>query len=232
MKKMFYILMAAVLMVSCDKSFYDEWSGTYSYGDMAGYDYMYAVAGSLIVDNIKEMETAIYVEANSPGSRSARFNRVGSIWDAGSRWTVTAKSAVLSGLLIEKAAADSTWTLTRNGKYPFMAGYNRDEDGLNYGTSYKMKVKMLKDTSSFASPDHYWWEVSLKECSRSEDGGYRAEFTTPDAAPLVYSYGSFCSWSRCKGILGMQVFKDEEVIDVARMQFGGGSHDIIYVRGL
>lgn len=230
MKKiLFAVLGLLVLATSCKKemNFYDEWSGTYNRGEYAGFDYMMRIADNLIVDNLKQIETAIYVQNNSTGNTSTRFERSGSIWDADCKWVVTRRGGSLTGLEITRAAADSTWTLKREGKYDL--GYGEECD---FDTKYEMDVRMMRDTSSRASADHFWWKVTLKECTRTEDDGFMAKLVTPAGTPLEYLYGTFCGWSYCYGVLTMQVFKGTEVMDVARLQLNGTRNDSSYIRNL
>ena len=230
MKKTFYILLGILLMaVSCKKDdfFGNEWSGTYDSSEYAGYEYMLRIADNLIVDNLKQIETAIFVQNTSTGNTSTRFNRSGSIWDSDCKWVVTHRGGALEGLEITRAAADSTWTLKREGKYDL--GYG---DESNFDTKYEMDVRMMRDTSSRASTDHFWWLVTLKECTRTENDDYVAKFATLPGKSLEYVYGSFCSWNYCYGVLTMQVFKGTEVLDVARLQLNGVRDVSGYIRNL
>lgn len=230
MKKSFYILLGILLMaVSCKKDdlFGDAWSGTYDSSEYAGYEYMLRIADNLIVDNLKQIETAIFVQNTSTGNTSTRFNRSGSIWDSDCKWVVTHRGGSLEGLEITRAAADSTWTLKRDGKYDL--GYGEECD---FDTKYEMDVRMLRDTSSRASSDHFWWKVTLKECTRTEDEGFVAKISTLPGKTIDYQYGSFCNWSYCFGVLTMQVFKGEEVMDVARLQLNGTRNSSDYIRNL
>lgn len=226
MKKIALIILGALLLGSCSRDFLGsdyDWSGTYSGSEYAGYDYMMCVADNLIVDNLKQMETALAVEKRNTGI-STRFEMDGSLWTVGSEWTVSQKSSLLAGLKIKRAAADSTWTLTRNDKYSF--------NGNEFVTDYEMDVRMHPDTTSRASDGHFWWDVTLKKCSRNEDLGYRSEITTPSGSKLEYTYGSMNSWAYCFGILDMVVYKDDQPIDVARLQITGGRYNNTYLRNL
>lgn len=239
MKKTAIMIFAALLLCSCN--FDDaEWGGTYSYGEYAGYEYMISVADNLIVDNLKQMEAALYVNSMT-GSTSSRFERSGELWSAGAKWTVTKKGGDLEGLHINKADADSTWTLARNGKYTFGSDYDRygyyydDDDEVekhSFDTDYEMDVKMLPDTTAYAKSDHFWWKVTLKKCIRTEEKGYRAEFTTKADAPLVYTYGTFGNWNSCEGVLLMQVYKYSDVVDVARLELTGAKSGSQYIHNL
>lgn len=226
MKKISLIVLAVLLLGSCSRDFLgsdNEWSGTYSGSEYAGYEYMMCVADNLIVDNLKQMEIALYVESQGSTS-STRFKFNGSIWTVGNEWTVAEKNRSLAGLKIKRAAADSTWTLSRNGKYSF--------NGNEFDTDYEMDVRMHPDTSSRASNDHFWWDVTLKKCNRTEDMGYRSEITTPTGTVLEYTYGSMGGWAYCYGVLGMRVFKDEELVDVCRLQLTGNRYNNPYLRNL
>ena len=229
MKKIIIVLLGVLVLASCSKD--SDWSGSHSNGEYAGFEYMLCFADNLIVDNLKQMETALYIDANSTGGTSSRFERSGSVWDAGSVWTVTEKGGALKGLHISRAAADSTWTLSRNGKYSFFS-YSRwnDEDEYAFDTDYSFTVHMLQDTTAHPAADHYWWEVSVNKCERIEDQGYKAVISA--TSPILYTHGVFCSWEYCFGSLGMQVFKDGEIIDVARLQINGTRNDTSYIRNL
>lgn len=226
MKKLAYILLGALLLASCDMSFLDdEWSGTYIYGESAGMEYMFCVADNLVVDNLGQMETALFVDSIH-STTSTRFETSGSIWDADCKWTVSKKGSVLPGLVITRAAADSTWNLKRTGKYAFPGGSEFD-------TEYDMDVRMLKDTTSRPVEGHYWWQVTIKKCIRTEDNGYRAELITPTGSVLEYTYGrSMGTWGYCHGILSMMVYKNGELLDVARLQLNGTRYESKYLRDL
>ena len=237
MKKTAILTIAAILLCSCDLMD-SEWGGTYNYGEYAGYEYMICVADNLIVDNLKQMETALYVNSLSDAG-SSRFECSGDLWNAGSKWTVTKKGGSLEGLHISRAAADSTWTLSRNGKYAFgysydkYSYYNDDDDArYEYNTDYEMDVKMLPDTTASARSDHFWWKVTLKKCIRTEEKGYKAELTTKDDAPLVYTYGTFCNWNFCDGVLLMKVYKNGDVVDFARLELTGAKSGSQYIHNL
>lgn len=226
MKKIAFIILGVLLLASCKKEFLssDEWSGTYDYAEMAGCEYMLCVADNLIVDNLKQMETALFIEGQGSTS-STRFVFNGSIWTVGNEWKVSDKSSLLPGMSIKRTAADSTWTLTRKGKYSF--------SGCEYDTDYEMDIRMHPDTSARAAGDHFWWDVTLKKCNRTEDKGYRSEITTPSGSVLEYTYGTMGRWAYCYGVLGMRVYKDDELIDVARLQLNGGRYnDASYLHNL
>lgn len=226
MKKIAIILLGILLITSCKKDFFstDEWGGTYDYAEMAGCDYMLCVADNLIVDNLKQMETALFIESQGSTS-STRFVFNGSIWTVGNEWKVSDKSSLLPGMSIKRVAADSTWTLSRKGKYSF--------SGYDFDTDYEMDIRMHPDTSGRATGDHFWWDVTLKKCNRTEDKGYRSEITTPAGSVLEYSYGTMGRWAYCYGVLGMKVYKDDELIDVARLQINGGRYnDLSYLHNL
>ena len=236
MKKILFILLGTVAIVSCSL-FDDEWYGSYNYGENAGREYVFCVANDLIVDNLKQIETAVYIDGLGTSSASTRFEHTASLWDAGSVWTVTKKGGNLAGLHITRAAADSTWILTRKGKYAFgSAGYSYysdDEDEYSFDTDYEMEVHMLPDTTATPSANHYWWEVNLKKCERVGEMGYKALFNTPAGTPLVYTYGSFGGgWAYCRGVLNMQVYKNGELVDVARLELDGTRNSANYLRNL
>lgn len=237
MKKTFCIALAALSLCACTKEYYssDEWSGSYNYGEYAGRDYMFCIADNLIVDNLKQMETAIFIDAIS-SETSSRFDTGGrSIWSDGAEWTVTNEdSGVLKGLKLKKAAADSTWILSRNDKYPF--GYynsTMSDDQLPnyYVTDYEMEVRMICDAEGKGMEDHYWWAVTLKKCERTEDKGYKSK-TYSTGAPIEYLEGSFCSWNLCYGTLMMEVYRDAVLIDKARLQLIGSHSNSSYIRNL
>lgn len=224
MKKIAFVILSILALASCDRDFFaDEWSGTRDRSEWAGYDYMMCVANNLIVDNLKQLETALFIESQGSSS-STRFVFDGSLWTVGNEWEVSKKSSVLSGLKLKRVAADSTWTLYRKGLYSF--------NGNEFDTDFEMDVRMHPDTSARATGDHFWWDVTLKKCTRTEDKGYRSEITTPTGTVLEYTHGNMGSWSFCYGVLGMRVFKDDELVDVTRLQLSGGRYDNSYLRNL
>lgn len=241
MKKTIFLLFAIFSLSGCAKYFNDnEWSGSYDYGENAGRIYMLNVANNLIVDNLKHMEIALFVDANSSGT-SGRFSYTGDIWTAGSEWTVTERDSYLTGLKIVKTAEDSTWTISRSGGYPFgysypyghhYFGYDGAPEPSNYfHTVYEMEIRMLPDHSSAKSPDHNPWRVSLTKFTRTEDKGYSSSLYT-GANYLEYTGGSLGGWSECHGILFMEVYKDKKLIDKARLQLDGGQGSGSYIRNL
>jgi len=236
MKKTLFFGLAALALASCTKDYYDaEWSGSYNYGEYAGRDYMMCVADNLIVDNLKQMEAAIFIDSIS-SETSSRFDTGGkSIWAADAEWTVTNEdSGVLEGLKLKKAAADSTWILTRNGKYPF-GYYNStmsDDDLPNYYvTDYEMELRIICAAEGKGVEDHYFWAVTLKRCERTEEKGYTSKIYST-GSPIEYSEGNFCSWDLCYGTLMMEVRKDGRLIDKARLQLNGTRGASTYIRNL
>jgi|GEM_PF-506551 hypothetical protein len=239
MKKTIFLFFALLGLSGCAKYFSDsEWSGTYDYGENAGRSYMLTVANNVIVDNLKQMEIALFIDANSSGT-SGRFSSTGDVWTAGSVWTVIEEDTYLSGLKIVKEAEDSTWTLSRKGKYPF--GYSYRYNYYDYysgtrpsnyfDTEYKMEVRMLPDHSDYKPADHYPWRVKLTTFSRTEDKGYSSSLYT-GANHLDYKGGTLGGWDQCHGVLFMEVYKDKKIIDKARLQLEGSQGSGSYIRNL
>lgn len=236
MKKTIFCIFAALALVSCTRE-YDkaEWSGSYNYGEYAGREYMMCVADNLIVDNLKQMEAAIFIDSISSETSSRFDTGRKSIWASDAEWTVTNEdSGVLEGLKLKKAAADSTWTLSRKGKYPF-GYYNStmsDESLPNfYDTDYEMDVRMICAAEGKGMEDHYFWAVTLKKCERTEDKGYSSKIYST-GAPIEYTEGGFCAWDLCYGTLMMEVYKGGTLIDKARLQLIGTQGASAYIRNL
>lgn len=228
MKKIIFTILAVATLASCQR---DEWGGSYNHGDLSGRDYMVRIVDQLMVDNLKQLELAIFIDGNSEGT-STRFTIEGPIWTAGSKWTVNKGENFLYGMVITKTGADSTWTMARSGKYSLGSYYYESDPNYlprNFETSYEMQARMLADETS--SKDHHNWDLTLKNCVRTEDNGYKAVLYT-GGKPLTFSGGSFGGWSACHGILLMEVYKDGKLIDKARLELAGKQDSGSFIRNL
>ena len=230
MKKIIFFLIAAAALSSCERIFDShrergDWSGTYNYGDNAGREYMVGVVNNLMVESLKQMELALVIDADDNGT-GTRFSADGDLWTAGSVWTLSGRETYLGGMKITKTAADSTWTLAREGKFPLSGGYY---GGDFFDTSFEMEVRMKTD--SLATKTHHPWEVLLKKCVRTEDEGYKSSIYTK-TDPVKFTGGNLGYWNECRGILYMEVFKDGKLIDKARLELEGSQESGSYFRDL
>jgi len=218
-------LLAAFAAASCTS--YDDYSGSSWWRSsdwVASYMENYAIV--LIPDNLLQLEAALDFETYVDDLASAQSYKTGgkSLWTPGATWTV-GEDNLLSGLVITKEEADSTWTLEwGGGDY---AIYSE-----TFPTTWKMTVRISPDANDAVEGSGVWgghapWEVSDFSGTRTEDKGYSCAFRSDGS--LYYrvsgdSYDSYRSWDSCKGVLFFDVFKDGKAIDRCRMAFSGSSY--------
>lgn len=195
---------AAILAASSCSKAEKEFSGsdgdvTYSIGP-----YMMCIADNLIVDNLKMLEYQINDNVKVQSKTSVM--------------TLDDPSYRVPGAKVEKAAEDSTWTVSnQNLDYWFL--------NTSYPTDYTITARMLP-----GNYNHFHsWKVSIEGARREKDG-YSCRFST-NKDPLIYSVGSSeYSWGSCTGHLNMIVYKDGDAIDSIIMVLRGEHGDYSLVR--
>ncbi len=216
------MLLAAV---SCSKDGQnDVWSGSEEEGNQDGKAYIRQIAEILIVDNLKELEQAIYRDSLGTAS-DRRYRKTGaSIRTVGSKWILKDDDRDLEGLEISMIA-DSTWQLKRDAKYEFEGSWDSEAE---FRTAYTITAKQQHDSLGRSS-GHCAWRLSVSG-SRYENKGYVADFeTVPD---FLFSGGKLGSWNRCYGILMMDISKDGNPVDLCRIEYFGPRRSYAYLRGL
>ncbi|MBO4595202.1 MAG: hypothetical protein J5632_01130 [Bacteroidales bacterium] len=223
MKKFLLIALASIAASSCSRDdMNDVWKGSDSKGGEPGEAYMRQISEYLIVDNLLELEQAIYLDSLGQASDNRYAKTGASIRTVGSKWVLRNDQRGLTGMEITMTA-DSTWQMKRNNRYLFP-----DDRTASYKTDYTITAKQQHDTLG-RSRGHCAWNVTLT-ATRTEDQSYKAEFNTqPD---LLFSGGRQGWWARCKGVLQMDVTKNGNYVDRCTIEYNGGQRDYIYLRGL
>lgn len=223
MKRIILVFAIAASLSACNKesfkSYDSEFTGSYSYNTSAGSHYLQSIASELFVDNMRALENAL--EFNSFGSvsnsRTSAYHSNGKdLWTPGAEWTVTAVTSI-KGVKISKEAADSTWTMTRDGDYNI--------GGNIYPTTYSITLRMHKGDNY-----HFDWEVTATG-TRKESKGYGCKFWSEGS--VNYQVGeSGYNWSTAFGTVWMEVSCYEEIVDKAFIRYNGSTSDFRYMRGL
>ena len=222
MKKIIYFLIVILAAVSCDKSGMNEvWGGSERMSNRPGEVYMRQIAENLLVDNLKELENAIYLDSIGRASDRIYSKTGASIQTVGSKWIL--KDDDLEGLEISMVA-DSTWQLKRNAKYEFE---NDRDDESDFRTDYTITAKQHRDTIG-RSRGHCAWRITVNG-TRYEDMGYKAQFSTqPD---FLFCGGKRGYWTSCRGLLQMEVTKNDKPVDRCTIEYFGRKNDYVYLRG-
>ncbi|MBO4427621.1 MAG: hypothetical protein J5771_03960 [Bacteroidales bacterium] len=223
MKKILLFAFAAVAALSCSvDSMNDVWNGSDRGGNRPGEAYMRQITEYLLVDNLQELEQAIYLDSLGRASDRHYAKTGASIRTVGSKWVLRDSERSLAGLEISMTA-DSTWQLKRNDKYRFP-----DEKSSNYRTDYTITAKQQPDNLG-RSRGHCAWRLTVA-ATRYEDLGYKAEFSTqPD---FLYKGGKLGWWTYCKGLMRMDVTRNGTYVDRCTIEYDGRKSGYIYIRGL
>ena len=228
MKKYLLIAFACIAAFSCSKDYInDVWNGSDSKGNRPGEAYIRQITEYLLVDNLKELEQAIYLDSLNQASDKHYAKTGASIRTIGSKWVLKDNDRGLEGLELSMTA-DSTWQLKRNADYTFKDSRN---ESFSYPTSYTITARQQHDSLG-RSRGHCAWRLSITG-TRNEGykgHGYQAAFQTqPD---FLYKGGKLGWWAHCKGVLQMDVTKNGNYVDRCTIEYNGGQHDYIYLRGL
>ncbi len=221
MKKYFILLaIAAVAAVSCSKAKTEDIVGgrsqEYNWG---GYSYMMCIADNLTTDALDELEQALLTEERNT-SMSSHFEMSGSLLKEGSSWRVSTEATPLQNLKIE-GKGDYTFQLTYEGNYSFGMGEA-------YPTHFSIEAKLLRNGEG--APGN--WKLNIKG-GRTERGGYRCTFETPQGIEYSNTLGSQSNgWNQIFGDLYMTVYKDNTTVDLSCLSFNGSPSQAKYTRGL
>lgn len=223
MKKTAICAFTAVVMlgmVSCK-----DYMGTYPHQETMGTQrYMEAIVTGYLADHLWVMERAlIYDESKIYQTirKSAEYDTDGNgLWQAGTVWKASEVTA-LSGISIEKTQEDSTWVLRRNDK---ASGKGFPA----YPTDSEVTLRMLPTDDD--APRHEW-RLYVDKFVRTEDFGYKADFSTQEAAEFRVA-GSGSSWASCKGTFWMDVTRDGELVDKAVLVYNGSTDSATFYHEL
>ena len=220
MKKIIILLSLLAGVVSCQKYYEgidDSFQGSgRSENNTVGRNYMIGIVNDLIVDNLLQMENALFI--NDRGGNTISCNTGGkSLTEEGAEWTMTRSNSSLNGLII-KYKGENSWFLERTGDYPIL--------DVEYPTNYKMTVTKSDGPNS----DHYNWDVVIVG-DRIERNGYSCSFYSDGVMKFTYTKGYYF-WNECKGYLMMSVKKNNEAVDDACLVLDGGENEAVFRRVL
>ncbi len=225
MKKILFgaLLLAAFISCSRDER-NDVWEGSDVRGSQPGEAYIRQISEYLIVDNLKELEQAIYRDSLGTATNRRYIKNGESIRTVGSSWILKDDERDLEGLEISMIA-DSTWHLRFDDEYEFEGRYDSDAE---FRTAYTITAKQQHDSLG-RSRGHCAWRISI-EGTRYENKGYVADFRT--APDFLFKGGVIGSWTSCTGILLMDVSKKGNSVDLCRIEYFGSRRNYVYMRGL
>ena len=234
MRRTRYIALAiiALLSVSCskgDRYYGDILGGRSSFYDRNGRMYMMNIADNLVTDILDELELALDISRRGATS-SSHFVLDGSLYTAGTTWSVKAEDDMLMGMTLHCSANDC-WTMVYDGKYTF-------GDNNCYPTSVTLTARLLDNTADPSLTDESkGWRVSF-EGERQERGGYGCSFGTPSGGEqqsidYVNTRGDGAEgWDQIFGSIFLTVFKADQVVDAWCITFDGSPSQADYIRGL
>ena len=205
MKKTILSILAIACLSACsrDYEYIDSgFDGNTIYTGAYTRAYLQQISDNLIIQNLQVLESMIALHGDDIWATGAEF-----VYDSGGD---------ISGVTITKAAADSTWVLSRNGDYPI--------NGLGYPTNYIINAKMSVNKGVV---NHYNWTLTVAG-SRSEDKGYACDFSSDGSLEYKSSFSSYSTWSSIFGKIVLYVTKDGKLIDKAMLEFTGDPFNPFY----
>ena len=205
MKKIIILIIALVGVFSCsrDYDYIDRgFDGNTSYTGAYTRAYIQQISDNLIIHNLQVLEKIIALNPND-------------IWAAGNEYTYE-NELDIRGVIIRKTDADSTWTLTRSGKYPI--------NGIEYPTEYVITARM---TPGKGLSNHYNWALNV-EGKRTEDYGFGCSFSSDGSIKYNSSNYSYNKWSSIYGTILLFVTKNGVQIDKAMLDFRGNPDNPFY----
>lgn len=203
MKKLVYILCAALILGACAKG-QDAIIGSYGLGASYGYtsspagEYLMCIADQLVTGALEELETAIKQEAGS----------------------VTWPS-LFPGMTFTPGLEDQ-WLISYVGPFSI-------REGNSYETSFQ--ILATREALPEGVSPHCTWSVQL-DGNRIERGGYACQFQSVGEARYVAEPTTSLGWSKVYGKFTMLVTKNGQKVDNCVLTFTGIPSEAQFIRNL
>lgn len=222
MKKTIILIMAALALASCNKSYNNNPNdivGGASYkSSSAARNYLMSIADGLVTDALGELESAFWVQGVSQGESTHFDTRQGSILDENVTWRVKGGDRALYGMTLKNIGSE-TWELSYQGSYTLR--------GESYPVSFILKAKR----GAVIKNDHYNWAVTLNG-NRTERKGYACSFKTNATVLYMCSGNNTTGWNYLDGSFMLTVIKNDKDIDLWVMEFDGSPSSAEFRMGL